>query len=230
MKCARKNGDAGFLQGQFLDVWMVMTLSDGREVWLWKGVTLEYFTIGWNVIEALVALFAGWLAGSIALVGFGLDSVIESVSGVILLWRLRRELSNAKGEKAEELERKSLFGVGLTFWLLSAYIAYEAIEKLIARKIPQTSIVGIALAIASLIVMPLLAWRKRFVAERIESRALEADAMETIVCAYLSFTLLLGLVLNAWLGWWWADPIAAMLMLPVLLKEGYEAVMEAKEN
>lgn len=191
---------------------------------------LEYFTIGWNVIEAIVAIIAGWVAGSIALVGFGLDSVIESVSGVILLWRLRKELSGATGERVEKLEQKALLGVGLTFWLLAAYIAYEAIEKLINREAPQSSAIGVILAIASLIVMPLLAWSKRFVAERIESRALEADAMETIVCAYLSFTLLLGLALNAVLGWWWADPIAAIFMLPVLVKEGHEAIKEARES
>jgi len=209
---------------------MVMTLSDGREVWLWKGVTLEYFTIGWNVVEAFVAVIAGWWAGSIALVGFGLDSVIESVSGVILLWRLKKELSGTSEERTEELERKALLGVGLTFWLLAAYIAYEAVGKLIAREAPQSSMVGIILAIISLVVMPLLALGKRLVAERIDSRALEADAMETIVCAYLSFTLLLGLALNALLGWWWADPVAAIFMLPVLIKEGYEAVKEAREK
>lgn len=139
------------------------------------------------------------------------------------------ELKSSGGERAKDLERKALLGVGLTFWLLAAYIAYEAIEKLMAREAPQSSPIGIALAVASLIVMPLLAWNKRRVAAKIESRALEADATETIVCAYLSFTLLLGLALNASLGWWWADPVAAMLMLPVLIREGFEAVKEARE-
>lgn len=207
-----------------------MKLSSKRTVWLQKGVMLEYFTLGWNVIEAFVAIIAGWLAGSIALIGFGLDSVIESISGAILLWRLKRELIGTKVERAKELEGKALLGVGLTFWLLAAYIAYEAIGKLVANEAPQSSTIGIALAIASLIVMPLLAWNKRQVAERIESKALEADATETIVCACLSFTLLLGLVLNATLGWWWADSIAALLMLPVLVKEGFDAVKEAKET
>ena len=206
-----------------------MLLSSERRIWLQKGVLLEYFTITWNAIEALVAIIAGWLAGSIALVGFGLDSVIESISGLILLWRLKRELSGTASERAEDVERKALKGVGLTFWLLAAYIAYEAFEKLAAKEAPQASTVGIILAIVSLIVMPFLAWGKRSVAERIESRALEADAMETIVCAYLSFTLLLGLTLNALFGWWWADPVAAMLMLPVLVKEGHEAIKEARE-
>lgn len=139
------------------------------------------------------------------------------------------ELKSSGGERAKDLERKALLGVGLTFWLLAAYIAYEAIEKLMAQEAPQSSPIGIALAVASLIVMPLLAWNKRRVAAKIESRALEADATETIVCAYLSFTLLLGLALNASLGWWWADPVAAMLMLPVLIREGFEAVKEARE-
>jgi cation diffusion facilitator family transporter len=205
-------------------------MPEARTKWLQRGILLEYFTIGWNAVEALVAVGSGWLAGSIALIGFGLDSVIESVSGAILLWRLKRELVGVSKEQTEKAERNALLGVGITFWLLSGYVAYEAIGKLIAKEAPNVSIVGIVLATVSLIVMPVLAWGKRFVASRIQSRALEADAMETIVCAYLSFTLLLGLTLNAWLGWWWADPVASLLMLPVIVREGWEAIKEAKEE
>jgi len=204
-------------------------MAEARTKWLQRGVWLEYFTIGWNIVEAVFAIGAGWLAGSIALIGFGLDSVIESASGAILLWRLKKELAGISGEQTEKAERTALLSVGITFWLLSGYVAHEAIGKLIAKEGPDVSIVGIVLATVSLIVMPVLAWGKRFVAARIQSRALEADAMETIVCAYLSFTLLLGLTLNAWLGWWWADPTASLLMLPVILREGWEAVKEAKE-
>ncbi len=197
---------------------------------LQRGLWLEYFTVGWNVLEAVVAIGAGWLANSIALIGFGLDSVIESLSGVFLLWRLRRELKGATEEQAEAAERKALLGVGITFWLLALYVGYEAANKLLTQEAPESSLVGIVLAALSLLVMPLLAWQKQKVAKRLDSRALEADAMETLVCAYLSLTLLAGLSLNAWLGWWWADPVAALLMVPLLVREGWEAVNEAREK
>lgn len=205
-------------------------MTEERVKWLKVGVQFEYLTIGWNALEAVVAIAAGWVAGSIALVGFGLDSVIESASGAILLWRLSRELKGLTVGQALDLERKSLKGVGVTFFLLAGYIAYESIDKLISKQAPRSSAIGIALAVVSLIAMPALAWGKRFVASRIKSRALEADAMETVVCAYLSFTLLSGLALNALLGWWWADPVAALLMLPVLLREGWEAFRESNEG
>ncbi len=199
-----------------------------RRALLEQGLRLEYFTVVWNVLEAVVAVVAGWLANSIALIGFGLDSVIESLSGVILLWRLRVELKGVSSERVEKTERKALWGVGITFWLLAAYVGYEATKKLLTREAPESSPMGIALAAVSLVVMPFLAWRKWQVAKHLDSRALEADAMETLVCAYLSLTLLLGLSLSAWLGWWWTDPVAALFMLPLLVREGWEAVMEAR--
>ncbi len=204
--------------------------NSNRHALLEQGLRLEYFTVGWNVLEAVVAVVAGWLANSIALVGFGLDSVIESLAGVVLLWRLRVELKGVSSERVEKAERKALWGVGITFWLLASYVGYEAAEKLLTHEAPESSPIGIALAAVSLVVMPFLAWRKWQVAKRLDSRALEADAMETLVCAYLSSTLLLGLSLNAWLGWWWADPVAAFFMLPLLVREGWEAVTEAKKR
>ncbi len=188
-----------------------------------QALRLEYFTIAWNTAEAAVAIVAGWLAGSIALVGFGLDSIIESISGVALLWRLRQQ-----GELEAEAESRALRIVGLTFFLLAAYVTYEAVGDLWRRTEPLESLVGIVLAAVSLVVMPVLGHRKRRVARQLGSRALAADAMETYLCSYLSFTLLLGLGLNAWLGWWWADPVAALVMVGFMIREGLEVLRPEK--
>lgn len=199
-------------------------MNAARDLLLRRGVRLEWFTIGWNSAEAVVAIGAGLLAGSIALVGFGLDSVIETGAGLIVLWRLRREVAGAHDDHVEQAERVALRFVGLTFVALGLYVLYESAHKLWSREAPAESWVGIGLAVCSLIVMPLLAVRKRTVARALGSRALAADAVETAVCSYLSLTLLLGLGLNALAGWWWADPVAALAMLPLIFKEGVEAL------
>ena len=195
-----------------------------RGALLGRGVRLEWFTIGWNSVEAIVAIGAGVLAGSIALVGFGLDSVIETVAGLLVLWRLKREVAGAPDRHVAQAESVALRFVGLTFLALGAYVLYESLGKLWRQEAPAESWTGIGLAVCSLIVMPLLAVRKRAVARALGSRALAADAVETLVCAYLSLTLLLGLGLNALAGWWWADPLAALAMLPLIVKEGVEAL------
>lgn len=191
-----------------------------------KALRLEYTLISYNILEGIIAVAAGWRAGSVALIGFGLDSGIEVLAAGILVWRLWH-----RGSVDEESrrERKALQGVGLTFFLLATYILYEAMGTLLRREPPQTSWIGILLAIASLLVMPLLGLSKRKVALRMGSRALAADALETLICAYLSFTLLLGLGLNALRGWWWADPLAALAMVGYIVKEGWEAIKESKE-
>ncbi|MEK6530121.1 MAG: cation transporter [candidate division NC10 bacterium] len=199
-------------------------MNSTRGLFLRRGVRLEWFTIGWNSVEAVVAIGAGLLAGSIALVGFGLDSVIETGAGGIVLWRLRREVAGAHDDHVEQAERVALRFVGLTFVALGLYVLYESAHKLWSREAPAESWIGMGLALVSLIVMPLLAFRKRAVARALRSRALAADAVETLVCAYLSLTLLLGLGLNALAGWWWADPVAALAMLPLIFKEGVEAL------
>jgi len=193
-----------------------------------RGVRLEILTIAWNVIEAIVAIGAGLAAGSIALVGFGLDSVIESISGIALYRRLAFERDGATAEESEGSERRALWFVGLSFWLIAAYVVYESGETLISRRLPDSPTIGIVLAAVSLVVMPLLGWAKRRTGQKLGSRALIADATETFVCAYLSFALLLGLGLNAALGWWWADPVAALLMLPLIVHEGREAIEAAR--
>jgi divalent metal cation (Fe/Co/Zn/Cd) transporter len=187
--------------------------SDTRE-----GRRLEYFTLGWNLTEALVGIGAGVIAGSIALIGFGVDSIIESFSGAILLWRLQRHKAD---EKREQLALKL---VGISFFVLAAYVAADAAKKLIPEEAPQASIVGMCLAAVSIAVMPLLARAKRRVAARLNSRALVADSRQTDLCAYLSGVLFVGLILNALFGWWWADSIAAILMVPIITREGIEAL------
>ena len=191
-----------------------------------KALIAEYFTVGWNVLEGLIAIAAGATAGSIALVGFGLDSFVEVTSGLVLIWRLRKHGFN--DEEEEAAERKAILVVGITFLLLAVYVTYESAKKLLLHEHPNESLIGIILAIVSLIVMPLLAMYKKKIAAEINSRALRADALETLVCSYLSLTLLLGLGANALFGWWWADPVAALAMVYFLIKEGWEAVEEGR--
>lgn len=193
-------------------------LPDQAEPLRQRAIRLEYFTIAWNTLEAVVAITAGWLAGSIALVGFGLDSIIETASGAALLWRLRQ-----RGDLEAAAESRALRFVGLTFFALAAYVTYESVRDLRGSQRPEESLLGIALAAVSLVVMPLLGRAKRRLARRLGSRALAADGMETYLCSYLSFALLLGLGANAWLGWWWADPVAALLMVAFMVREGVEA-------
>ncbi len=170
------------------------------------------------MVEAGVAIGAGWFAGSIALVGFGVDSLIESLSGSVLLWRLS---SPAHDESREKIALKL---VGISFLILAAYVAFEAIKSLITREPPLTSFVGIGSSIASLIIMPLLARAKRLSASNLESRAMKADSRQTDLCAYLSAILLGGLALNALFGWWWADPVAGLIMVPIIAREGFEGL------
>ncbi|MDQ3323229.1 MAG: cation transporter [Acidobacteriota bacterium] len=180
-----------------------------------RGRLLAFFTIGWNSLEAVIAIGAGLLAGSIALVGFGADSIIESFSGAIILWRL------FAGERREKL---ALRLVGVSLLILAAYVLFDAVKSLIANERPDESFIGIALAAASLIIMPVLARAKRGVATALDSSAMQADSKQTDICAYLSAILLGGLVLNAVFDWWWADPIAALVMIPIIAKEGIGAL------
>jgi divalent metal cation (Fe/Co/Zn/Cd) transporter len=187
-------------------------------LWL-VGATLAY-----NVIEAAIALLAGVRARSIALVGFGLDSVIECAAAIFLLWRLSKEAAGADHEAVERSERQVRHFVGLTFMALAIYVLLEAGWTLLRREPPGESPLGIALAAVSLVVMPLVAFGKLRAAREVRSAALRAEAKETLACSYLSFALLLGLVLNAAAGLWWADPVAALVMVPWLVKEGIEGL------
>jgi divalent metal cation (Fe/Co/Zn/Cd) transporter len=186
-----------------------------------RGRYLEYFTIGYNSLEGLIAVVAGLIAGSIALVGFGFDSLIEVISGAVLLWRLHADVDEARRERIEAI---SLRIVGVCFVVLAIYVTYDSIKSLIRREAPEESLVGLVLAAVSLVIMPLLVRAKRKVARSIKSNALMADSKQTELCTYLSAILLGGLILNAWFGWWWADPVAAIVMVPIIAKEGIEAL------
>ncbi len=192
-----------------------------RKHFVQQGIRLEYVTLAWNGFEALVAIVSGVVAGSIALVGFGLDSMIEMSSGATLLWRLK---SDADEHRREKVERTALRIVGASFIALAIYVAADAARSLWHHARPEESFSGIAIAAAALIVMPLLARAKRRVASGIDSGAMQADSRQTDLCAYLSAVLLAGLLLNATLGWWWADPVAALIMVPLITKEGIEAL------
>jgi divalent metal cation (Fe/Co/Zn/Cd) transporter len=200
---------------------VVTASASNRERLLLHGQRLEYFTIVYNSLEGLVSIVAGAIAGSISLVGFGLDSLIEVTSGTALLWRLHHDLNPSR---REHVERMTLRIVGVCFLALAAYIGYESGSALIQHKAPEHSIPGMIIAALSLMVMPLLARSKRKVAAGIGSGAMRADARQTDFCTYLSAILLGGLVLNALLGWWWADPVAGLVMAPIIAKEGFDGL------
>ena len=186
-----------------------------------RGRRLEYFTIAWNAVEGLVAVIAGAFAGSISLVGFGIDSFIEVTSGAVLLWRMSVD---ADVQRRERNERRALQVVGTCFLFLALYVAYESAMDLWSKRSPEHSIPGIVLACVSLIVMPLLSRAKRKVGHALGSAAMHADAKQTEFCTYLSAILLAGLLLNTFFGLWWSDPVAALIMVPIIAKEGIEGL------
>jgi cation diffusion facilitator family transporter len=192
-----------------------------------KALYLEYFTVGYNVIEGVLSILAGYLAGSIALIGFGLDSAVESASGGVLIWRLTRH-GRVSEEEEERVERTAVKLVGASFFLLGAYVLYESVKKLYLQEQPEPSLFGIIIAAASIIVMPLLAYSKRRIARKINSRSLEADSKQTLICSLLSVALLLGLGLNYLFGLWWADPLSALVIVFFIFREGVEAFRAEK--
>ena len=200
---------------------MDRSASMDRESQIRRGRRLEYFTIIYNCLEGIVSIVAGLIAGSISLIGFGIDSVIEVTSGTALLWRLHNDTDPARREASERL---TLRIVGVCFIALSVYILYDSGSMLIYHEVPDPSIPGIIIAVVSVIVMPFLAKCKRQVAANINSAAMQADSRQTDFCAYLSAILLCGLLLNAFLGWWWADPVAAIVMIPIIASEGIKAL------
>jgi divalent metal cation (Fe/Co/Zn/Cd) transporter len=208
---------------------MGMAAMEHRVVLHRRALWLEYFTIGWNVVEAVVAVSAGIIAGSVALIGFGADSAIEVISAVGLLWRLRRAGPNAEVGEESEAEKRALYVVAITFFLLAAYLSWEAVSGLIAAEEPLTSPVGIMLSVLSLVIMPVLAYTKQRTGREMGSRALVADSKETWVCSYLSLALLVGVGAFALFGWWWADSVAALAMLPIIIWQGWETLSEARE-
>lgn len=200
---------------------MVQSAVVERPVVVRHGRRLEYFTIAWNTLEGVVAIVAGGFARSISLVGFGIDSFIEVTSGAALLWRMSVD---AEVERCERNERLALKVVGTCFLALAAYITYESAMDLWYQKAPEQSVPGIVLACVSLVVMPLLSRAKRKVGRALGSAAMHADAKQTEFCTYLSAILLAGLLLNALFGLWWADPLAGLVMVPIIAKEGIDGL------
>ena len=186
-----------------------------------KALVLEYVSIVWNILEGTIAIIAGAAAGSIALVGFGLDSLIEVIAAVTLVWRLRKWQAGTPLEESEAEQRARRI-VGATFLVLAMYVAYESVKCLWLKEAPGASIIGMALTILASMVMPGLGLAKRHIAVKVESEALAAEAVESFVCGALSIVTLVGLGLNALWGLWWADPVVGILIAGFLIKEGLQ--------
>lgn len=190
-----------------------------------RALVLSYITVGYNILEGIISIIAGAFAGSIALVGFGLDSFIESLSGGVMIWRFTQGTKKSKDEE-ERIEKKATRLVSYTFFILGAYILYESIQKLVASEIPEPSLLGIIIAVVSLVLMPILFYMKLKTAKALDSSSLIADAKETLACMFLSLALLLGLGLNYLADIWQADPIVGILIVIFLFREGYEILTE----
>ena len=196
--------------------------TDSRAALVQRGLRLSYFTIAYNTLEAIVSIASGLVSGSIALIGFGIDSAIEVTSSGVSQWRLRRDWDESRRQRVEMVSHRI---IGWTFLALALYVAVDGIQSLVTREEPEKSLPGIAILVTSVIVMPVLAKAKRRVASSMNSGALRADAKQTSLCAYLSLIALTGVALNAAFGLWWADPVAALAMVPIIAKEGAEGAM-----
>jgi divalent metal cation (Fe/Co/Zn/Cd) transporter len=192
-----------------------------------RALRLAYFTIAYNVGECALSLVAGYLAGSIALVGFGLDSLVESLSGGVMIWRFARHETLSPAEE-ERRERRAVKIVGYTFFVLATYVLYESLEKLLFQEAPAPSLLGILIALASMIVMPGLYYLKYQTGKSLGSASLMADSKQTLACAMLSVALLIGLGLNYWFGIWQADPGIGLVIVALLVREGYHTLKEQK--
>lgn len=191
-----------------------------------RALRLEYFTVAYNMLEAAAAFVAGGMANSIALVGFGLDSLVESLSGFVLIWRLKKQDRTPEGE-VEKIEARASRFVGITFLVLGAYILFESVKRIVTREMAAPSPMGIIIAVLSLIVMPVLGYQKLKLGRRLNLRSLIADSKETFVCAGLSLALLLGLGGRYLFDAWWLDPLVGLIIVGYLFKEGYELVFDA---
>lgn len=190
-----------------------------------RGLHLSIFTVAWNVLEGIVAVTAGFFSGSVALLGFGIDSFVESVSGIVVGWRFSYEMGGRSQEQTEKVEKRAAFLTGILLLILAVYLLIESCRRLFGfGREPGPSLPGIVLTILSLVIMPILARAKLRIASSLGSRAMRADSYETIACAWLSATTLAGLILNAALHWWWADPVAALVLVPLIAHEGIEGV------
>lgn len=205
-----------------------MNTSDRKSL-IKKAMLLVWIGELWNVVEAAIALSAGASSGSVALIAFGLKSIIELFLGGILIWQLRKEWKVSEGETVNE--KKALKLLGISFFVLAFYVLAQAVATLLGwLKEPETSIVGIVLVLASAAVMTVLYFGKTSIAKKLGSRSLQKEAVATLACDLQDMTVLVGLGLNALFGWWWADPVTALLLIPFLIKEGREAFEESEEK
>lgn len=189
------------------------------------GFYLSVFTVAWNVLEGLIAIVSSYFSGSVALLGFGVDSFVESTSGIIVGWRFYYEMKERPQEQIEKVERLAARLAGILLSILAIYLLADSIRRILGfGREPDPSLVGIILTVISLVIMPILARAKIKTAGQLGSKALRADAYETIACAWLSATTLVGLLLNAAFGWWWADPAAALVLVPLIAREGIEGI------
>ncbi len=188
-----------------------------------KALVLSNITVGYNILEGFVSIVAGALAGSVALIGFGLDSFVESLSGGVMVWRFRKR-GMLSEEEEKNIENKAVKFIGYTFFILAAYVLYESIKKLVSQETPDPSLLGIIIAIVSLILMPILFYQKYKTGKALGSRSLVADSKETLACMFLSFALLVGLGANYLFGLWQADPIVGLIIVIFLVREGYETL------
>ncbi len=196
-----------------------------------RGFCLSVFTVSWNIIEGIIAVVFGSIAGSVALLGFGIDSFIESTSGVVVGWRFSYEMGGRSRDKSEKAELWAARITGALLLILALYLVFDSCRRLFGYgREPDSSRIGIVLTIVSLVIMPVLAKAKLKLAAQVESKALRADAYETIACAWLSLTTLVGLILNAAFGWWWADPAAALVLVPLIVREGIEGIRGEDED
>ncbi|MCC6521175.1 MAG: cation transporter [Polyangiaceae bacterium] len=189
-----------------------------------RALRFEYLTVGWNVVEGVVAVTAALVAGSVAILGFGIDSFVECASALVMVWRLRRERDRRMSQRRlEAVEHRARRLVAGSLFLLAGYVTFDAAETLWTADRPAFSLVGVVLLTASIAVMPWLARAKRRVARELDSEAMQADAFQTTACWWLSVAALVGLGLNGLVGWWWADPVAALVIAALIVREGREA-------
>ncbi|MGI2336758.1 MAG: cation diffusion facilitator family transporter [Dehalogenimonas sp.] len=194
-----------------------------------KALILSYFTLAYNIVEFILSIIAGMLSGSIALISFGLDSLVESLSAGIMVWRFRNH-GNISEDEEERIEHRAEKLVGYTFFILAIYILYESIKKLVVSEIPEPSLFGIFIALASIIIMPVLYRMKYDTGKSLNSRSLIADSKETLACVFLSVALLIGLSFNYLFGFWQADPIIGLVIAIFLIREGKEILSSEEEG
>lgn len=190
-----------------------------------KALKLSYFTVGYNIVECIASIIAGYLAGSTALLGFGSDSLVESLSGTIMIWRFRKNGFISVDEE-DKIEKKATFLVGITFFIFGIYLLYDSIRKLLVTDKPEPSLIGIMIAFSSIIVMPILFYAKYKTGKSLGSKSLVADSKQTLACLFMSVSLLIGLGLNYLFGLWQADPVVGLIIVAFLFREGYEIIFE----